>query len=122
MPTIINIIDYLFSIKWFFKQGINVKLKQGVFLLKFFHIADLHFGKSIYKVSLLEDQEYWMKQFVDLAVKEKVDAVVIAGDVYDSISSDGRADILGTAEINTWRDDRRVQIIARHVLKAGTIR
>ena len=45
-----------------------------------------------------------------------------AGDVYDSISSDGRADILGTAEINTWRDDRRVQIIARHVLKAGTIR
>ena len=45
-----------------------------------------------------------------------------AGDVYDSISSDGRADILGTAEINTWRDERRVQIIARHVLKAGTIR
>ena len=45
-----------------------------------------------------------------------------AGEVYDSISADGKADILGTAEINTWRDERRVQIIARYVLKAGTLR
>ena len=63
--------------------------------MKFFHIADLHFGKSIYKVSMLEDQEYWMKQFVDLAAKEKVDAVVIAGDVYDrGTPSDGAVRIL----------------------------
>lgn len=45
-----------------------------------------------------------------------------AGEVYDSISADWKADILGTAEINTWRDERRVQIIARYVLKAGTLR
>ena len=51
--------------------------------MRFFHISDLHFGKTIYKVSLIEDQEYWIDQFVNLADKEKVDAVVIAGDVYD---------------------------------------
>ena len=45
-----------------------------------------------------------------------------AGDVYDEISGSGRADILGTVEINTWRDERRVQIIARQVLPAGTLK
>ena len=63
--------------------------------MKFFHIADLHFGKSIYQVSLLEDQEYWVDRFVDLAAKEKVDAVVIAGDVYDrGMPSDGAVRLL----------------------------
>ena len=45
-----------------------------------------------------------------------------AGDVYDEISGSGRADIRGTVEINTWRDERRVQIIARQVLPAGTLK
>lgn len=45
-----------------------------------------------------------------------------AGEVYEKISGSGRADILGTAEINNWRDERRVQIIARHVLPAGTLK
>lgn len=45
-----------------------------------------------------------------------------AGEVYDSISADGRADILGTAEINNWRDEEKVQIIARYVLPAGTLK
>ena len=45
-----------------------------------------------------------------------------AGDVCDEISGSGRADILGTVEINTWRDERRVQIIARQVLPAGTLK
>ena len=45
-----------------------------------------------------------------------------AGEVYDKISACGRADILGTAEINNWRDERRVQVIAKYVLEAGTLR
>ena len=45
-----------------------------------------------------------------------------AGEVYEQISGSGKADILGTAEINNWRDERRVQIIARHVLPAGTLK
>ena len=63
--------------------------------MRFFHIADLHFGKSIYKVSLLEDQKDWVKKFVEKAVEKEVDAVVIAGDVYDRGSpSDGAVYLL----------------------------
>lgn len=32
-----------------------------------------------------------------------------------------RADVLGTVEINRWRDEENVQIIARYVLPAGTL-
>ncbi len=51
--------------------------------MKFYHLADLHFGKSIYGLSMLQDQQYWVEKFLSLCAAEKPDAVLIAGDVYD---------------------------------------
>ena len=51
--------------------------------MKFLHTADWHLGRYFHGASLLEDQAHVLDQFVALAVSEKVDAVVIAGDVYD---------------------------------------
>ena len=51
--------------------------------MKLYHIADLHFGKIIYGKSLLEEQEYWMQQFIHLCKENHPDGVLIAGDVYD---------------------------------------
>lgn len=51
--------------------------------MKFLHTADLHIGKKIFEHSLLEDQKYILNQILDIAKKEKADAVLIAGDVYD---------------------------------------
>ena len=64
--------------------------------MRFFHLADLHFGKMIHGVSLLEngDQGYWVDQFLQLAEAEKPDAVVIAGDVYDRSAPTGDAVVL----------------------------
>ena len=59
--------------------------------MKIFHLADLHFGKTIYGLSMLEDQRYWTDRFLDLCRDEKPDAVVIAGDVYDRASPSGDA-------------------------------
>ena len=52
-----------------------------------------------------------------------------AGEAYSEISGNSgaqtygscRADILGTVEINRWRDMQQVQIIAKYVLPAGTL-
>lgn len=68
-----------------FSQSVKVETEKGrkAAIMKFYHLADLHFGKSIYGLSMLEDQRYWSTQFLNLCEKEKPDAVVIAGDVYD---------------------------------------
>lgn len=52
--------------------------------MKFFHISDLHFGKMLGTVSLIEnDQPYWVEQFLLAVDKHQPDAVVISGDIYD---------------------------------------
>lgn len=51
--------------------------------MKFIHLSDLHIGKKINEISMLEDQKYILEQIADYIRKNKPDAVVIAGDVYD---------------------------------------
>lgn len=53
--------------------------------MKFLHLADLHFGKMLCGVSLLEngDQRDWVDKLQQAVREERPDAVLIAGDVYD---------------------------------------
>ncbi len=51
--------------------------------MKFIHLGDLHIGKSIGEFDLIEDQKYILDQILDIAEKNGIDAVLIAGDVYD---------------------------------------
>lgn len=51
--------------------------------MKFLHLSDLHFGKSVNGFSMLEDQRYIIQQIYDLVEKEHIDAVLMAGDIYD---------------------------------------
>lgn len=51
--------------------------------MKFIHLSDLHIGKRVNEYSMLEDQEYILKKIINIIDREKVDSVLIAGDVYD---------------------------------------
>lgn len=51
--------------------------------MKFLHTSDWHIGRQFHNVSLLEDQQHVLNQIVDYIKEEAVDAVVIAGDIYD---------------------------------------
>lgn len=51
--------------------------------MKFLHTSDWHVGRTLNGWSLLEEQEWAFQQIVDLAISEKVDGVIIAGDLYD---------------------------------------
>ncbi|WP_226034782.1 exonuclease SbcCD subunit D [Aquibacillus saliphilus] len=51
--------------------------------MKFFHTADWHLGKLVQGVYMTEDQRLILDQFIDEIKKEKPDAVIIAGDLYD---------------------------------------
>ena len=51
--------------------------------MKFAHIGDLHIGKRVHDFSMLEDQRYILEERLRIFDEEKVDGVLIAGDVYD---------------------------------------
>ena len=51
--------------------------------MRFLHISDLHIGKVVNDFSMLEDQRFLLGQIAGIAEENRVDAVVIAGDVYD---------------------------------------
>jgi len=51
--------------------------------MKFIHTSDWHIGRQFHNVSLLEDQKHVLNQLIDYIQSEDVDALVIAGDIYD---------------------------------------
>lgn len=51
--------------------------------MKFFHLSDLHIGKHLYYYSLLEDQRHVLNQVLEAVKREKPDAILLSGDIYD---------------------------------------
>lgn len=62
--------------------------------MKFFHLSDLHIGLRLYEHSMLGEQEYILNQVVELAEKEKIDGILIAGDIYDKSVPPASATVL----------------------------
>ncbi|SFG68209.1 exonuclease SbcCD subunit D [Neptunomonas qingdaonensis] len=51
--------------------------------MRFIHTSDWHIGRLFQNVSLLDDQLHVLKQIKNYAVQHNVDALVIAGDIFD---------------------------------------
>lgn len=51
--------------------------------MKLIHLSDLHLGKRVNDVSMIDDQKYILDQIVCIIKEEAPEAVLIAGDVYD---------------------------------------
>lgn len=52
--------------------------------MKFFHLSDLHIGKQLHRYHMAADQRDILDKIVELVKKEQPDAVILAGDIYDS--------------------------------------
>lgn len=51
--------------------------------MKLVHTGDLHIGKIVNGFSMMEDQKYILKQIYEISCREKADALILAGDIYD---------------------------------------
>ncbi|KJY84011.1 exonuclease SbcD [Vibrio galatheae] len=51
--------------------------------MKFLHTSDWHLGRQFHNVSLLDDQKAILEQIIEYLASSPVDALVIAGDIYD---------------------------------------
>ena len=56
---------------------------EGGAAMLLLHLSDLHLGKRLNEVSLIDDQRYILSQILSVFDAEQPDAVLIAGDVYD---------------------------------------
>lgn len=51
--------------------------------MKLLHTSDWHLGRYFHQQSLLQDQAHVLEQIIQIATAEAVNAVIIAGDIYD---------------------------------------
>lgn len=63
--------------------------------MRIIHLGDLHLGKTLGEYSLIRDQEYILNQVLDIIKEKDVNAILIAGDVYDrSLPSEAAVNLL----------------------------
>ena len=51
--------------------------------MKILHLADLHLGKNVSGLSMIDSQRHVLNQAIDLCKKENIKHIIISGDVYD---------------------------------------
>lgn len=81
--------------------------------MKLLHTSDLHLGKKIKNVSLLEDQEEALSSILSIAKTNKIDAMILAGDIFDKgVPSVNALNLFQTFLENCKKSDIPVYIIA----------
>lgn len=81
--------------------------------MKLMHLADLHIGKRVNEFNMLEDQKIILSQILDIVDNQKVDAIIIAGDVYDKSVPTGEAvEVLDEFLTQLMQREKRIYMIS----------
>ena len=59
--------------------------------MRLLHVSDLHIGKRVNGISMVDDQRHILSQVLDIIRDRKVDALLIAGDIYDKATPSAEA-------------------------------
>ena len=59
--------------------------------MNFLHVSDLHIGKRLCGRSLIEDQRHILREILNMAAAPDIDALLVAGDLYDKSQPGGEA-------------------------------
>ena len=72
--------------------------------MKIMHLSDLHLGKKLNGFSMVEEQKYIHNQILQIAQREKVEAVIIAGDIFDKANPSASAVQLFDDFLTSWAE------------------
>ncbi|OGO77076.1 MAG: hypothetical protein A2Y23_04775 [Clostridiales bacterium GWB2_37_7] len=62
--------------------------------MKILHTSDWHLGKTLENISRIEEQHQFINELCDIAEREQVDLVLIAGDIFDTYNPSSAAEEL----------------------------
>ncbi len=81
--------------------------------MKIIHTSDWHIGKHLNGFSRIEEQKKFIDDFVEIVEREKIDIVVIAGDVYDVTTPSIEAEQLFYASMKRIvRDGQTIVVVS----------
>ena len=81
--------------------------------MKLIHLSDLHLGKKVNGFSMLEDQKYILQEISEIINSEKIEAVLISGDIYDKSVPQGEAvELFDSFLSGIFESSRKVFIIS----------
>lgn len=60
--------------------------------MRILHTSDWHLGKNLEGYSRMDEQESFLKDFINIALENQVDLIIISGDIYDSPNPPARAE------------------------------
>ncbi|RMH79620.1 MAG: exonuclease subunit SbcD [Calditrichaeota bacterium] len=80
--------------------------------MKLLHTADWHLGKRLDRFSRLPEQRAVLEEICTIAEEEQVDAVLIAGDLFDSYNPPGEAERLFYRTLKRLSADGQRAVIA----------
>ena len=60
-------------------------------MIKILHTSDLHIGKRLYQEELAEDLQLFFNWMTDLIEREKIDVLVVSGDIFDVANPSGES-------------------------------
>lgn len=94
-------------------MGKSRECKKGEVYMRLIHLSDLHIGKRVNEFSMLEDQEYILKEILGIIDDEQPDGIIIAGDVYDkSVPSEEAVKLLDSFLTSLAKRNLQVYIIS----------
>lgn len=89
--------------------------------MKFLHTADWHVGKTLKSRSRLDEQRAVLGEIIEIAIAERVDAVLIAGDLYDTAAPSPEAQkLVNGALLRLQQAGIHVVVIAGNHDRAGS--
>lgn len=62
-------------------DGLDTRAQRSA--MRLLHISDLHIGKQVNEFPMLDDQRFMLERILDIIRTRKIDALLIAGDIYD---------------------------------------
>ena len=79
--------------------------------MRILHTSDWHLGISLHNMSLLKEQEFFIEQIGQIVMDNRIDAVIIAGDVYDTSISSSEAMRLFNRAMTILCLEQKVQVL-----------
>ena len=80
--------------------------------MRILHTSDWHIGKTVNEFSMLDDQEYFLDKMIETLISQKIDVLLISGDIYDRSVPPAPAVVLLNRTLQRIVEEIKIPVVA----------